>query len=328
MPTGPTPTRPCGARVALAALVVLACPPAASAASALVVRHASVPPWFWLCGGLALAACGFWLSRRPSAPTGREEVVEPPDAEVDRLRREIERLRAAARRKDAFLSTVSHEFRTPLASIRSFSEILLSYENVDPKTTREFIGIIHEESERLGRLVDDLLDLTKIESGSARFRIVALDPLDVAESVVHGTASIASRRGIRLRFESGGDVPKVLADRDRLVQVLTNLVGNAIKFSPEGEAVLVRVEGSEDTALFEVADRGPGVPESERERIFETFHQVDPDRTDAPKGTGLGLSISREIVQRLGGRLWYEPRNGGGSRFLFTLPAADPAAVR
>ncbi|MFG0319774.1 MAG: sensor histidine kinase, partial [Planctomycetota bacterium JB042] len=287
-------------------------------------RSAAAP---WL-GALLLAGGLVLLVRRrdraapapsPQPRPGRADAGDD-DPTSDDLADAYAKLQELDRQKDAFLSSVSHEFRTPLSSIRSFSEILLNYENEDPTTMREFLSIIHEESERLSRLVNDLLDLTKIESGCAEWRMTRVDLGPLVETVLRSASSLARQNGVELFAHVRDELPAVEADRDRLHQVLTNLVSNALKFSPEQGRIDVRV-GIEDGRLrIDVEDEGPGVPEEDRERIFEKFHQARQPDGDAPRGTGLGLPISREIVQHHGGLLWVEPRPTGGSRFTFTLP--------
>lgn len=234
------------------------------------------------------------------------------------------RLKEIDRQKDAFLSSVSHEFRTPLSSIRSFSEILLNYEQEDPDTMNEFISIIHEESERLSRLVDDLLDLTKIESGCAEWRMTRLSLEPVVETVLRNASPLARAQDVSLHTTFAEFVPAIEGDRDRLLQVLTNLVSNALKFAPRRSRIDVSLRVEDGTLRVDVEDEGPGVPEPDRERIFEKFHQAQQPEWGAPRGTGLGLPISREIVQHHGGRLWVEARQPRGSRFSFTVPVLSP----
>ena len=298
--------------------------PAALETGALRVAGSSTPSVFWpWVGLLCLVAAALSLGTGRPAPEARRPASPADDLDgsdhVTELQSAYEKLQEIGRQKDEFLSSVSHEFRTPLSSIRSFSEILLNYENEDPDTVKEFISIIHEESERLSRLVDDLLDLTKIESGRAEWRMTELALTDVIENALRNASSLARESNVALRLEAG-DVPTVEGDRDRLVQVVTNLVSNALKFAPEGSRIDVKVLMDGERVRVDVDDEGPGVPEADREKIFEKFHQVHQPDGDGPRGTGLGLPISREIVSHLGGDLWVEPRRPTGSRFSFTLP--------
>jgi signal transduction histidine kinase len=238
--------------------------------------------------------------------------------------------------KDAFLSSVSHELRTPLTSIRSFSEILLRYDEVDPQDRQEFLEIINAESERLTRLINDLLDLSRIESG----RMVWHDDLMSLAEVIRETAKAQhcalQEKSLGLKLHIPDDLPFVFADRDRIQQVITNLLGNAIKFSFEGGEIEVRAERFEgkrsreasDWIRVTVSDRGVGIEEKDRELIFDKFRQgLNDHLTEKPQGTGLGLPICKEIIAYYDGNLWVEGRKGEGSSFFFTLPAI-PESVR
>ncbi len=237
--------------------------------------------------------------------------------------------------KDAFLSSVSHELRTPLTSIRSFSEILLRYDEVDLQDRKEFLEIINSESERLTRLINDLLDLSRIESG----RMVWHDDLMSLEQVIRETGRAQQcalrEKSLRLTLDIPDDLPFVFADRDRIQQVLTNLLGNAIKFSFDGSEIRLRAEvfhgkrsgEASDWIKVSVSDQGVGIDEREQELIFDKFRQGLSDHlTEKPRGTGLGLPICKEIVAYYDGNLWVESRKGKGSTFFFTLPAVTETA--
>ncbi len=228
-----------------------------------------------------------------------------------RLRRETERL---AERLTEFYSVAAHEIRTPMAAMLSAAKVLLRYHLDDREKVERFARIIVEEGERLRRLIDDLLDLHRAESGELELAAGPVDLLEVARTVTARFRELAAERGVHL--EVVGDALTVTADRDRIVQVLQNLVSNAIKHSPEGGTVTVRVERDGRGAGFAVEDRGEGVPEALRGRLFERF--VSEAR--GVSGTGLGLAISRALVEAHGGSIGYEPRPGGGARFWVRLP--------
>jgi signal transduction histidine kinase len=251
------------------------------------------------------------------------------------LQEAYEDLKKLDNMKDAFLSSVSHELRTPLTSIRSFSEILLRYDEVDPGDREEFLEIIHSESERLTRLINDLLDLSRIESG----RMVWHDDLMSLEEVIRETARAQHcslrEKSLDLKLDIPQDLPLVFADRDRIQQVITNLLGNAIKFSSEKGEIRIRAEVFEGKRSREasewvkvsVSDQGIGIDEKDRDLIFDKFRQGLTDHlTEKPKGTGLGLPICKEIVSYYDGNLWVEGRKGEGSTFFFTLPAVPATA--
>jgi len=248
---------------------------------------------------------------------------------IGELRRAYEELKSLDKAKDAFLSSVSHELRTPLTSIRSFSDILLTYHDTDPEEQREFLEIIKSESERLTRLIDNILDIAKIEGQ----KMIWKDDFFRLEEVVRDAARVQdpllAEKGIRLRIAIPADLPALHADRDRIQQVVTNLLNNAFKFSPAGGTIRIWAEtlrgkrSGEPCAWVKVSvsDQGVGIEEKDFEVIFDRLSQVCSDvMTDKPGGTGLGLPISREIVTHYGGNIWVESRKGEGSTFFFTLP--------
>jgi len=237
--------------------------------------------------------------------------------------------------KDAFLSSVSHELRTPLTSIRSFSEILLRYDEVDPQDRQEFLEIINAESERLTRLINDLLDLSRIESGRMVWHDDLMSLAEVIRETAKGQHCALQQKSLRVTLDIPDDLPFVFADRDRIQQVITNLLGNAIKFSLDGGEIRIGTElfqGKRSREATEwirvsVSDQGVGIEEKDRELIFDKFRQgLNDHLTEKPQGTGLGLPICKEIIAYYDGNLWVEGRKGEGSTFFFTLPAI-PASV-
>jgi signal transduction histidine kinase len=219
--------------------------------------------------------------------------------------------------KTNFIANVSHELRTPLTSIRSFSEILLTFD-VNDDTQHEFVEIINTESERLTRLVNDVLDITKIESGQVDWHMEHLDLGDILQSSARIFTPLAEEKGLQLVLTPLAEPICVYADSDRIQQVLANLLGNAIKFTPHG-SITLSAELRGDMVSVHIADTGIGIAPSNQERIFEKFLQVGDTLTDKPAGTGLGLCICRDIVQHHGGRIWVDSDLGQGSVFTFTL---------
>jgi signal transduction histidine kinase len=257
--------------------------------------------------------------------------LEEKSLELEAATRELlhtnERLKELDRLKDEFVSTVSHELRTPLSSIRAFSEILRDDADMDPGQRQELYAILAKETERLTRLVNQVLDFTKIESGSYQWIHEPVDLGDVVDEAVAATRQLAQNRGITLTREVPGGPLAVLGDRDRLVQVVINLLSNAIKYcAPQTGTVRLRLAATPAEVRVEVEDDGPGIDPAERERIFERFHQLRDPARGKPPGTGLGLAICRTIVVNHGGRIWVESAPGGGARFIFTLPALAPGA--
>jgi signal transduction histidine kinase len=263
------------------------------------------------------------VSRRPQTYSERNLEILIPIAEQVAIAVETVRLFEQTKKLDLlksdFVSKVSHELRTPLTSIKGFTEILLSYQDVDLKTQKEFISIIHEESERLTRLINDILDLSKIESGKTDWQIQSLSAFEIATRAAKSLRAMALEKNLRIAIEIPETLPKMRGDADRLIQVLDNLLSNAIKFSDHGKITL-QAQLEDSRIRLSVIDEGIGIPDSDIEKIFDKFYQLGDTRSGKPRGTGLGLAICREIVQYMGGKIWCESEPGKGSRFHFTLP--------
>jgi signal transduction histidine kinase len=225
--------------------------------------------------------------------------------------------------KDDFVSTVTHELRTPLTSIRAFSEILRDHPELPAERRTEYLAIVIKESERLTRLINDVLDLAKMESGRAKWSLSAFDLRQVIQDAVNATSQLFRDKGVQLELDLPPVSSQVVADRDRLMQVMLNLLSNAVKFSDRVSGrVAVSLELVGDQSHVTVRDNGPGVPAPDREVIFEKFRQGSGELSGKPQGTGLGLPISREIISHFGGKLWLDNSPGHGAVFIFTLPAA------
>jgi signal transduction histidine kinase len=226
--------------------------------------------------------------------------------------------------KDAFLSQVSHELRTPMTSIRSFAEIIADTPDMSPEDTRRFLGIIREEAERLTRLLDEILDLSFLESGRVTFHIA---PVRLSEAI---DRALASTQGIlkasAVPVARDGEDATIETDFDRIAQVVINLVSNAVKYGRGPDPrITIRTGPSANGAFIEVADRGPGIPEDKRDEVFEKFARLG--EANLAGSAGLGLPISREIVRNLGGELRVMP-NAPGAVFRIELPRRPPAGVR
>ena len=234
--------------------------------------------------------------------------------------RDVTTQRAVEKMKDEFISTVSHELRTPLTSIRGALGVLASGRicELNEKASR-LLEIATGNTDRLVRLINDILDIERIESGGIQLVKRRCVTSDLLRQAVDSLRPVAERQGVLLVCQ-GAELP-VLADPDRIIQTLTNLIGNAIKFSPAGATVNVRCAGEADHVLFTVEDRGRGIPEGKLESIFGRFQQVDSSDAREKGGSGLGLAICRSLVNQHGGKIWAERRSEGGSIFTFTLPA-------
>jgi signal transduction histidine kinase/DNA-binding response OmpR family regulator/ligand-binding sensor domain-containing protein/heme exporter protein D len=262
-----------------------------------------------------------------------------------RLFEETRQARAAAEEADAaksaFLSTVSHELRTPLTSVLGFAKIIkkrledriFPLVKTDESRTRQAmqqvadnLNVVVSEGERLTKLIDDVLDLAKIEAGKLEWHMETLAVPEIVERATAATSSLLEASGLKLVKEVAPDLPPVVGDRDRLIQVVINLISNAVKFTPSGSVTCRAVPGDGEIVVS-VVDTGMGIAPADQPKVFERFKQVGDTLTDKPKGTGLGLPICREIVEHHGGRVWVESEVGRGSTFSFTLPVKSARAT-
>lgn len=318
-------------RIALLLLIVLL----------IVAAHASMTRCLraLVRGAAGLANGSYERAEMAAALDGFREGAELANA-LDRLsiavsereqvaRSEILQLRQVEQMKTDFVSTVSHELRTPLTSIRGSLGLVLATANgeLGAKATR-LLNIASQNTDRLIRLINDILDVEKIEAGHVALKVGPTELRSVIRTTLTGLEGYATEAGVSLLLAPG--IPVVaMVDSDRLVQVFTNLVSNAIKFSPAGSAVRLAIETGEDAVRITVRDQGPGIPPAFRDKIFGKFQQADLSDAKAKNGTGLGLAIARSIVLMHHGDIGFEPTPGGGTTFIVTLPwSAPPAAAR
>ena len=241
-----------------------------------------------------------------------------------RLEQQSAELAVASRHKSEFLASMSHELRTPLNAIIGFSEVLLDRMFGDLNDRQaEYLGDIHDSGRHLLALLNDILDLSKVEAGQMVLEPGPVDLSTLLRSTLGLVRERAARSALTLRLEDGDDLPVAEADELRIRQVVLNLLTNAVKFTPPGGTVTVRVDRRDTEVEISVQDTGVGIPPADRERIFESFQQGERV-TSAQEGTGLGLTLSRRIVELHGGRLWVESEEGKGSTFHFTLPVHHP----
>ena len=232
------------------------------------------------------------------------------------------------RLKDEFVSTVSHELRTPLTSITGALALLSTSPALAlPEAAARLLRIAHTNSQRLVRLVNDILDIERAESGSVIFVLKSVDVRAIAEQTVEANRDLAESCGVSIRLNAPEGACKLLADADRLVQVFTNLISNAIKFSPHGETVVVSLEKHDNKVRFSVGDRGGGIPEAFKPRVFGKFAQADTSDARQKGGSGLGLSIVKKIVTMLGGTVEFADDPRGGTIFKVEIPDRE-APVR
>lgn len=235
---------------------------------------------------------------------------------------------AITRMKDEFLSSISHEMRTPLTSICAFAEILAQCEPDAAAEWSEFVGIISAESKRLARLVDDVLEVAEIEGGRIHWKFEVFDLAELVQATRALFHKIADARGIRIELAGTPRNLLVAADRQRVREMLTRLLDNALKFNPPGSVVALALRPLSDRIEVGIADSGPGIPTEQREQVFERFRQLGDAMTGKPAGSGLGLSICRQLVEQMGGRIWCQGSPLGGVEFCFTLPTPEGAEAR
>jgi Na+/proline symporter/nitrogen-specific signal transduction histidine kinase len=237
------------------------------------------------------------------------------------LREANQQLQSLDHMKDDFMSSVTHELRTPLTSIRALSELMRDDVNMEAAQRQQFLEIIVGETERLTRLVNQVLDLAKIEAGHAEWNEASVDMKGVAQQAAESLRANFQEAGVTLTLELADGVPPVWADEDRLMQVVLNLLSNALKYAPRGKGrVDLRLMDTTEGVTLEVQDNGPGIELDQQAVVFEKFRQVAGDAHYRPGGTGLGLPISRQIVEHFGGRMVLRSAPGEGACFGFTIP--------
>ena len=247
------------------------------------------------------------------------------EEELKKSKRRIElqniKLRKLDELKTDFLNVTSHELRTPVTPIKGYLQMLLKQKIGSITEEQEkVLKIIQRNTDRLDHLIQDLLDISRLESGTMKFIPEQADINRLIGEIAETMRSSADLKNIKINVDLEEKIPDLIIDRDRVKQVIMNLINNAIKFSPDGSVVNIRAKKEEDEILFEVQDSGRGIPKNEQTKIFDTFYQVDSGMDRKFGGVGLGLSISRGIVLAHGGRIWAESTVGKGSTFRFTFP--------
>jgi len=257
--------------------------------------------------------------------------LEQKSRELERATEELqtanERLKELDRLKDDFVATVSHELRTPLTSIRTFSEMLRDNPDLEPAERARQLGIVIKESERLTRLINQILDISKLESGNAEWHPGPVDMKEIVEDTVAAMGQLFKEKNIELRTRVPERVPSVVADLDRIVQVMLNLLSNAVKFCDAGNGTVeIALSQGQGYLRIDVRDNGPGIDAADQDAIFDKFRQAGDPAAGKPHGSGLGLHITRRIVELLGGRIWVVSALGQGTCFSFTLPLSSQVA--
>ncbi len=251
------------------------------------------------------------------------QMVRDLKISTERLQEANRKLMELDRLKSEFVSVVSHEIRTPMTSIKAFSELILMKPNMPVERKNKMLTVINSECDRLTRLINDMLDITKIEAGRLTWRIARIGIEEIIHSAVVGLQSLADSKELHVSMRIEPQLPLFLGDRDRLGQVVTNILSNAVKFTPRGGSISIdagMAHWSGPRIAVAVTDTGPGIPEGSLRLIFEKYHKVGDTLSYNLEGTGLGLAIARLIVEHHGGAIWAESTLGAGSTFTFTLP--------
>ena len=244
-----------------------------------------------------------------------------PVGEV-RLVHDVTRERELEQLKDDFFSTISHELRTPLFSIQGFAQLMLEEEELDPETQKEFLGTIQRQAIQLSEMVNNLLDISKLDAGKLVLEKKPVIVADLINQTILKLQGFAHQQQVRLSSNLSPFIPEIMGDNLRLEQVLTNLIGNAIKFSAADQQVLISAALDENSVLVQVTDNGIGIPAEDLDQIFSRYYQAQNKSERSAMGTGLGLHISKKIIEGHQGRIWAESVAGQGSTFCFTLPVS------
>lgn len=237
--------------------------------------------------------------------------------------RDITKEKEIDRMKTELVSMVAHELRSPLTSIAGFSELLLD-EGVTQEQSKEYAEIILKESNRLGDLINKFLDISRIESGKSQVHKTPVQMGHVIESILEMNMYLAERKGMRVNLDIPDDLATVWVDREMMGEVILNLFSNAVKYSPDGKTIFIKVEDKDDEQLVTVIDQGYGIPEKSLNKIFDKFYRVtDNEFIQEISGSGLGLSLVKEIVELHEGSIWVESKLGEGSTFTFSIPKTE-----
>ncbi len=251
--------------------------------------------------------------------TKYEQEIRQKNAALEKANRELQKLDQL---KSDFIASVSHDIRTPLNSVQeSVSLILDGVVNPADEQGKKVLGIAKRNIVRLAEMINDLLDFSKLEAGKMRLHVAPADIQVLIDEVLGNLKALSDKKELQMVFDPADNFPRIDCDGDRMVQVLTNLIGNAIKFTPEKGKITVTVaEEGTDQITVTVADTGPGIPKEDLVRIFEKFEQSSEPASTAIKGTGLGLAICKELVKLHHGQVWAESDPGQGSRFIVRIP--------
>lgn len=241
--------------------------------------------------------------------------IKKGDAKAE-LRKALSRLKS----QQEFITITSHELKAPVAAIRGFSQLMIEHPGMPAEEKDNYISIISRENGRLGRIVSDIIDISKLDLKAIKFYFERIKVKDVAEELKPEFEFRAKEQGLQVRWDIEESLPEVVADKVRLMQVLTNLFNNAVNYTEKG-FITIKAAREKKHVLFSVTDTGKGIAKKDFKLLFRRFSQIDSAITRKIGGTGLGLAISRELVERMRGKIWAKSSKGEGTTFYFTIPA-------
>lgn len=286
----------------------------AAALTSLFVARRITNPLKRMLDATRRISAGHYIER---VPVGRSDELGTLSESLNAMAATLE---ATEQRRREFIADVSHELRTPLSTLRGYMEGLMDGV-VEP--SEETWALLYAEAERMRRLVDDLQQLSQAEAGQLTLRLESISVHGIANTATESMLPLFTEKGVELENAIAGDLPPVVADRDRLVQVLTNLLNNALRYTQAGGRVTLEAEARNGEVLFKVSDTGVGISSKHLPHVFERFYRVEKSRSREGGGSGVGLAISRALVETMGGGISVESAGPGkGATFCFTLPAA------
>jgi signal transduction histidine kinase len=239
----------------------------------------------------------------------------------EKLKKYVKELKLLDIKKDEFISITAHELKTPLTSIRGFVDLLQREEvAANPTTRSNYLQIIHQDTERLGTLITDILDLSKLDLGTMKFNYEKTDFNEIMDEIRRQMYPIIEKKKLTPYYEIRKNIPPIITDKGRLIQVISNIINNAVKYTSEGGKIFVTAQPEKENILITIKDTGIGIPKEHIEKIFSRFYQVDSSYTRKMGGSGLGLAICKGIVEAMGGKIWAESKVGKGSTFYILLP--------
>ncbi len=259
-----------------------------------------------------------WNRELEAKVTSRTKELEEKHQELEIA---YDALKTLDKAKDDFLSLVSHELRTPLSSVLLYSEMLLDGMDDSKETRQDFLSIIVDNCRRLTRLINDVLDLSKIEAGRMPFKLIEIDLTDILAETISGLKPTIDAKKLVYSAEKVGRGTKIWGDHDRVIQVLTNIISNSVKFTPEGGSISVGLGKRDRQCLISIADTGKGISHQDIPKVFDRFSHIESIEHHS-EGSGLGMTISKSIIERLGGEIWIESEPGQGTTVFFTLPSS------